>query len=210
MNYAKFTENSLRIDQRNNAKNHFFSCHFSKPVAYVLYLLGLSPNAVTFTFLLAGACVSISVHLGLYVWAYVFWRLHIILDMADGDVARATSVYSRFAVGFDRTNHIIINNLLLFSLASASELNLSFILLLIAFQIYYNFDRNFEVKLVGEKVHLSQRAIFLKNIMTLEGYLVVSLSVLLLNKSELLTSINAIYFCSFSLLSAYKFKRGFF
>ena len=56
-------------------------------------------------------------YLHMPILAYVFWRLHIILDMADGAPARATGNFSPLATGFDRCNHIVVNTTVISAVA---------------------------------------------------------------------------------------------
>ena len=129
MNFSNFRVSSARDDGLLNTKQHFFSSLFSNHVAFFLYKLGMSPNAVTFLFCLTGLCAAISFSSQSLVIGYLLWRLHIILDMADGDIARATKRYSLSANGFDKVNHILINLGVIFALSYISSINL--------FQIYF-------------------------------------------------------------------------
>ena len=60
-------------------------------------------------FLSCGWCSAILLALGNPLLSYLMWRIHIIVDMADGTIARATKTFSKSADGFDRSNHIVIN-----------------------------------------------------------------------------------------------------
>ena len=108
MNYRDFVVNAMRKDAVANDMTHYFSHHFSAKVAFIFYKIGVSPNFVTWVFLLVGCASAICIWLGYPVLAFILWRVHIIIDMADGTLARATKIFSKSADGFDRTNHIII------------------------------------------------------------------------------------------------------
>ena len=209
MDYSAFKEKSARVDKLGNDNNHFFSSLFSNRIAYVLYIARFSPNLVTLVFLLVGLFASGFVYLGNPIMAYVCWRLHIILDMADGDIARATKVFSPLANGFDKSNHIIINTFLIYTIANDTQIFFSALIFYIVFQLYYNFDRNFDVKIVGNKIQLSISKVILKNLMTIEGYVFTTLLVNLLDFDLQQMIINIFYSCSMSLLFFYKLRLGF-
>ena len=77
------------------------------------------------------------------ILAYAMWRLHIIIDMADGNLARAKQIFSDYAVGFDRSNHIIINTTILLTPLYLSGNLLLANCLIIAFYLYYFFQEIF-------------------------------------------------------------------
>lgn len=143
MNYSTFITQAERSDKEANNRTHFFSSLFSLPVAYVAYRSRMSPNLVTFLFLVAGVLSSVFLYLEAPLIAYLCWRLHLILDMADGDLARATSRFSDSAMGFDRTNHIIINTLFIFAACVSIGEPIFVALLVISFYISYFFSRNY-------------------------------------------------------------------
>ena len=98
-----------------------FLSHFSERVAFMFWRVGASPNFVTWVFLFVGCSCAAFVWTGHPVLAFLMWRFHIILDMADGTLARATQQFSRAADGFDRSNHIIINTAVLIASTQAFE-----------------------------------------------------------------------------------------
>ena len=142
MKFKQFKKNSIRDDILANDNVHFFARHFSKRIAYFCYILGFSPNGITWLFLFVGILASLMFYQGLPILGYFFWRLHIILDMADGDAARATKIFSQNAVGFDRSNHIIINSSVIFAF---SYMGIEYYLinsLLVTFYLYYFETKN--------------------------------------------------------------------
>lgn len=167
MNYKEFVLSSTREDKLANDKTHFFSSLLSNQLAFLLFKIGFTPNSVTFLFLLLGISSGIFLIYEKFIFSYLFWRLHIIIDMADGIIARATSKFSRSAMGFDRSNHIIINLLFLFAVSSNVD-NFVQYFLICSFLLSYLFSRNyFEVK--QKTIHFSNVKIFLKNVVGLEG-----------------------------------------
>lgn len=92
------------------------------------------------------------------------------MDMADGTVARATKVFSKSAMGFDRTNHIIINTSLIIFLAQTSASFLAINFFLTMFYINYLFSRNYYIE-KKQTIKFSMPKILLKNIIGLEGFI---------------------------------------
>jgi len=209
MKYETFRQLSVRSDQFGNDVSHFFSSRFSNGVAYLLFLSKFSPNMVTFLFLITGIQATVSLLAGNAIAAYLCWRLHIILDMADGNIARATKVFSPFADGFDKCNHIVINTLLIYTIAYTSQTQFTSLWVYLAFQLYYNFDRNFCVKIVGKKIEMDIRKVVLKNALTFEGYILMSLTLNFLELSTAQNTVNIFYTVSMFSLFLYKFKLGF-
>jgi phosphatidylglycerophosphate synthase len=107
-NYAKFKALNIRSDQQRNDVTHFFSRHCVNPVAYIFYLLGFTPNQVTAVFILTGIIGAGFAFNGSFLIAYFLWRLHIIIDMADGSVARVTGMMSEYGDVLDKVGHHVI------------------------------------------------------------------------------------------------------
>lgn len=108
MRYSKFADLNRRTDQSANDITHFFSRHFANPVAYFFYRLGFTPNQTTLVFILIGVCGGILALFGYALSAYICWRMHIIVDMADGGVARATQKFSQLGDTLDKVGHHVI------------------------------------------------------------------------------------------------------
>jgi phosphatidylglycerophosphate synthase len=197
---------SARQDISANDAAHFFSTRFAQQVAYLCYLVGLSPNAVTFLFLLVGFGSAVSLHLGVPIVCYILWRLHIILDMADGSLARATQRFSKSAMGFDRSNHIIINTTML--MASLNHGGNFYVTnaMIVAFYLTYFFTRNYHSDRQSTQ-HFSFFAVVVKNLLGLEGYIL--LQCLLVGFGELgfVVWADLLYTAFFALLFSIKLLR---
>ncbi len=108
LTYREFKSLNRRDNQEKNEINHFFGKYFVNFAAYFFYRLNLSPNQVTCIFILVGIIGGILGSFGFFVTAYILWRLHIIIDMADGSIARVTKVFSDFGDPLDKIGHHII------------------------------------------------------------------------------------------------------
>ena len=171
LNYDEFERNSQRSDSIANNNTHFFASIFSNRTAFLLYKVGLTPNGVTWLFLWTGI-LSVVLIAEFPIVSYLLWRAHIILDMADGTIARATKNFSSCGMGFDRSNHTIINNLLLFvGLSPVFGEQLGYLIvasLLIAFNLSYNFNKNYEKNSYTTQ-SFAKRFVIIKNLVGLEG-----------------------------------------
>jgi len=194
--YSEFIIKSSRDDKSSNDKAHFFSNIFANPAAYFFYRIGLSPNQVTFLFLLCGIICSILFYFSSPIISYLFWRLHIVLDMADGNLARATKNFSKSAVGFDRSNHIIVNTTFIFITGMQAENFLLLNLFIVSFYLNYFFSRNYEIY----KQSTREFSLFLnisKNLLGFEGYVFLSISLSFLNLVEFQYILLLVYSISF-------------
>jgi phosphatidylglycerophosphate synthase len=203
-NYSNFKEKCARSDSIANDNIHFFSKNFAPFFGYLLHRLGFSPNACTFLFGVTGFASSISIYYEMGIVSYVCWRLHIILDMADGNIARVSHKFSQSAVGFDRSLHIIINtSYLLFSMKSISSPFL-LSLLTVTFYLYYFFDRNY-IKEKSNSKNYSVWKNILKNIISLEGFVLMT-CILTTFKLDFYLYIIMLYSVGFCLLYILKLK----
>ena len=162
---------------------------------------------VTFLFLIVGMCTSIALDLSMPILAYICWRLHIIIDMADGSLARATQTFSKSAIGFDRSNHIVINTCLLIVTNQHLENQLIIGFLIISFYLYYFFSRNY---FSGKKStrKFTTVEVLIKNALGLEGYVLTVGLIVFFDLPELQRYVALFY--SLTFLTLYFLKlRGF-
>ena len=100
-------EKTKRSNAVINNRIHWFSSKLSIYFSYFFINIGLSADRITNLFLLTGVVGAIYVNYP--VISYLLWRLHIILDMSDGDVARFNQSFSIRGKYWDRINHSLIN-----------------------------------------------------------------------------------------------------
>lgn len=194
LSFLEFKRNSKRKDSSINNKLHFFSSNFSVRLAYFLYSLGFTPDFTTLIFGLCGVLSAISFFNDFKIAGYFFWRLHILLDMADGNIARATNKFNLDAKLTDKFTHIVVNILVISCLFLGdekflqSESNIKlFISLLPLYVIYFLFDSftssyNLDLR---NKLPSNKFFIILKNLCTQEGLLIVICSISVLPKINL-------------------------
>jgi phosphatidylglycerophosphate synthase len=205
LNYKKFLIKAQRSDVAENDAAHFFSRNFAGSFAYFFYKLNATPNMVTFLFLIVGICTSLALNLSMPILAYICWRLHIIIDMADGSLARATQTFSKSAVGFDRSNHIIINTCLFIVTNQHLDNQLIVGILIISFYLYYFFSRNyFSEKQSTRKFTIGE--VLIKNALGLEGYVLTVGLILFFELPELQLYVALFYSLTFFTLYFLKLR----
>ena len=112
-----------RCKRSNSAANdrlHWFSSKFSIYFSFLFLRLGFSADFVTAIFFILGLVGAILISYDSVIFtfvAYVFWRLHIIVDMSDGDVARYNNSFSIRGAYWDAVIHSILNPLYFMSVA---------------------------------------------------------------------------------------------
>ena len=100
-----------RQNDESNKKLHFIGALFSIYFSWIFINCRLSPNSVTGIFFLTGLCSVILFSysdLLFIVIAYILWRLHIIFDICDGEVARYTKKFSINGAYWDYMIHAIL------------------------------------------------------------------------------------------------------
>jgi len=215
LKYIEYKNRCTRLDSNRNNKLHFFSSNIAVKVSYILYRLGFSPNSVTLLFGVFGISAACMFFYNNPIIAYILWRIHIILDMADGNIARATKRFNPYAKITDKFTHIIVNLMVLSALFLSSEYVLTsrnnlklFITLLGIYSIYFLFDiisssTGFNSFLRAPSNFL---AVTFKNICTQEGLLFFVTTILFLEKRNLINSDSyysiLLIFYNFTYLSA--------
>ena len=133
---------SKRHNNLANNKLHWFSSKFSIYLSYFLIRIGVSADQATILFFLiglAGSLLYISVLPFLTFLGYILWRLHVLVDMCDGDVARFNKSFSIRGAYWDAVIHSVLNPLYY---------------ILICFSFYLQFDNNLFI-IVGAFLGLS-------------------------------------------------------
>ena len=207
MNFSSFKAASIRKDATENDKAHFFSRHFSVQAAYICYRLGMSPNQVTALFLIMGIAAGIAFYFNMALLGYALWRLHLVLDMADGNLARAREQFSSNAVGYDRSNHIAINTTVLLGPLCSSGSILLANALIATFFLHYFFFRNFDVGAKTGAQDMSLIKSVIRHAVGLEGYIAVCAFLILSGLPDLLVPAAWIYAGFFLLLFVIKLSR---
>ena len=107
-------EKCKRKNSEANNKLHWFSSKFSIYFSYFFLKLKLTADQVTIVFFcvgLMGSFLYSSISLISSFIGYIMFRLHIIIDMSDGDVARFNKSYSIRGAYWDAVIHSILNPL---------------------------------------------------------------------------------------------------
>lgn len=108
---AEVRTSCARKNDLSNRRLHFFASRFSIYFSWLFINLGLSANQVTALFFVVGFIGGLCFlnPEPIFVFAgYVLWRLHIIFDLCDGDVARYTQKFSINGAYWDYMIHSIL------------------------------------------------------------------------------------------------------
>jgi len=122
MDYIKFKNSIRREDQKRNDTNHWFSSRFAPRISYIAYRLGITGDQMTIVFFLTGVLSAFAYripNLHGVVIGYILFRLHIIFDMCDGNLARVNRSFSKRGIYWDSMAHNIINPLIVMNLTHA-------------------------------------------------------------------------------------------
>jgi len=176
MDYFNFRIASRRADENLNSKVHWFSHLFEKRLSYWLYRLGFKADVVTVLFGVLGVSGAFLLTYNVLL-AYLFWRLHILFDMADGNIARACNQCSKRGVVLDILNHGVINTLHIFLGAQILGINdvitaiylSSYILFFLVKYLPWQFTAPKKSKSLNNNVLL----IILKDLIFIEGWYVI-------------------------------------
>ncbi len=221
MRFTIFRNRIKRDNQSINDKLHFFSSRFSIYISYFLFKIGFSANQTTFLFGFTGILSCVFFLNKSFVIGYILWRLHIIFDMADGNIARANKSFNIFAPSIDKLIHSIVNTLVYCTLIiypiylynNDFDLVLSFILLPLYF-IYLFFNKitslpsefSFDYRKYNNKSILLLS--FFRNIFSQEGLIFTFVLLGHLTKNNFL-NIN-LYFNLFSIALVFYLSTFFF
>lgn len=106
--FSEVKSRSRRNNHDENLITHFFGARVSIFFSYIFINLGLSPNQVTGLFFLVGLIGSIFAFFTTPLAAlvsYLLFRLHIVFDICDGEVARFTKKTSLNGAYWDYMIH---------------------------------------------------------------------------------------------------------
>lgn len=116
---SEVKERAKKKNDNNFKKLFFFSSRFSIYFSWIFLNIGLNANQVTAIFFLTGA-IS-----GLFFLSFdpfnilvgiIFWRLHIIFDLCDGEVARFNQSFSINGAYWDYMIHAFLFPMCFFSI----------------------------------------------------------------------------------------------
>lgn len=120
ISHTEVVRRSRRHNHDENVWVHPFSGRVSSWLTWVFINLGLSANQVTMLMFAAGVGAAVSLladSFSFAVLAFALFRLHVLLDVSDGEVARYRQQVSRFGVYWDQLIHIFTYPAILAALA---------------------------------------------------------------------------------------------
>ena len=114
MKRIKFNEvrkQTLKDNQKEFESTYYFSHRFSNFFTYFFINASITPNQITGIFFIVGlvSCfLFFSQEVLIIISAFFLWRLHIILDLCDGEVARYSKNFSFNGAYWDYMIHSIL------------------------------------------------------------------------------------------------------
>ena len=174
MNYKEFIYKSTREDSELNNQIHWFSSLIKNPISYCFYKLKFTPNNVSFLFGIVGI---LSVYMLIYNQVFLFfilWRLHIVLDMIDGDLARVLNKKSDFGQYIDKLNHGTINPILIFVICDILNNNIHLSLFCAFSFIFFQNTKQYSNKkqILNLTYNKNIFLIILKDLLIIEGLII--------------------------------------
>jgi len=113
----KFKDIKEKIKKDRNPSHDivfYFGTKFSIPLSWIFINLGLSPNAITLIFFLTGFLGALIMILPVmyspitFFVSYFLWRLHMVIDLCDGEVARFMQKFSINGAYWDFMIHSLL------------------------------------------------------------------------------------------------------
>ena len=109
--YSEVKNKAKRHNSELNDQLHPFASKFSLFFSWIFINLSLSANHVTalfFTIGFIGSFLFLSTNPYVSIIAFLFWRLHIIFDICDGEVARFNQKFSINGAYWDYMIHAVL------------------------------------------------------------------------------------------------------
>ncbi len=229
--FKNVKEGCRRKNSEANNKLHWFSSKFSIYFSYLFIKLRITADQVTIIFFILGLMGSVLYSFNsllLSVLGYIFFRLHIIIDMSDGDVARFNKSFSVRGAYWDAVIHSIVNPAyyIFISYSFFVQFDDNIFLILSAFiglssSILMSVKNNYykamlinkkelEVKKVNEKKSRSwsfKLFFLISEILSIEGFILLTLVVRFLEIKTLAFSLMLLYIGANILVSVIKFYQ---
>ena len=229
---------SRRSNGVQNDRLHFFASKFSIYFSWIFINLGLTANQVTGIFFVIGLLGSVcflSQNIFLVFLGYFLWRLHIVFDLCDGDVARYTQKFSINGAYWDYMIHSILYPLYFVSILISSYFRTNEVVFLymsgfgaVLVSQLLSVKNNYYRAMLFNSVKLNREAgannnddrfallvNVLKNILGFEGFLFGYLALVLLSASSFVFIMFFIFYMAvFSFIALAKFysfsRKGFY
>ena len=188
ISYKEYIIKSIRNDDKLNEKIHWFSSLIKDPISYLFYLIRATPNQVSFLFGIIGMISIYMLYTNNILLFYIFWRLHIILDMVDGDLARVLNKKSDFGLYIDKLNHGTINPILILIICNILSDNYLISLICMFSFIYFQNTKQYSIKkqVLNPIYNMNIFTIIIKDLLIIEGL------ILLILINNYITPINSL------------------
>ncbi len=109
--FAEVKRLARRANHEDNQRTMFFASRVSIYITYLLSRTRASANGVTYVFSVVGILSSIAVYLP-YYWTpllgFLLYRIHVVLDVVDGELARYRKTCSPVGAYLDYLTHYLV------------------------------------------------------------------------------------------------------
>lgn len=237
IDFDKFKKLTKRKNNSSFVKTWYFSSLFSKHVSYILFKMGFSANSATILFFFVGLIGSLLVLFN-NSWAilisYAFFRLHLLIDLSDGDLARYYKTYSIKGAYMDFMIHSLIYPLYIifysiivyinfeniFFLYSGIFLSLLMSLILSSKNNYFralfqngihkdDFISKFKIRLDLNSKFKNYLINIITDIISIEGFIFFNVLIYFFQMEIIYTSIYSFYMLSFLIILFVKLFNSF-
>jgi len=109
-----------RENDEDNRRTLYIAARVSIYFTRLFLMMGMSANQVTGLFVILGLAAAAAFLGPGFYWTlagYILFRLHVIVDVSDGEVARYRRTFSPTAAYADFLTHYSVNNLALFAIS---------------------------------------------------------------------------------------------
>ena len=119
---AELRQLCRRHNYKANLKTHPFSGRVSIYFTWAFLHTSITPNQVTFLYLIVGLLTALAYSCYgpvSFIVGYVLWHLYVILDVVDGEIARYRQMMSTRGAYLDYVTHYTVYPLLMFCIGYA-------------------------------------------------------------------------------------------
>ena len=228
VSFREVKERIVRTDAVDNNRLHWFSSKFSVLFSFIFINMRISADFATIIFFITGmlGVISFSIDKISYsILGYLLFRLHIIIDMVDGNIARFNNSYSIRGAYWDAVIHSILNPLFYIATCYSMFLqydNIDFLIISpfialsssVLMSVKNNYYKaQYQNYIINQKKDLRPKELtinfkimfFLSELLSIEGFLIGVIIVKELNIMTLSTSLLKFYLLSNIIISIIKF-----
>ena len=229
--YSEVKNKAKRHNSELNDQLHPFASKFSLFFSWIFINLSLSANHVTALFFIVGLIGSflfLSTNPYLSITAFLFWRLHIIFDICDGEVARFNQKFSINGAYWDYMIHAVLYPLYFINIAVSQYYLYGDVIFLflgifggLVLSLQQAVKNNYfkamlfngqSIKMYNEKTKVEGRSIikhklflYVIEVIGFEGFIIIFVVLNFFENKEIMIVLLSLYICLFLIFVVSKF-----